>query len=64
MLCLGRKVGESIVISDNIRVTVLSVSRDGSCCRIGVDCPREIPVHREEVAAKIAADAAAKGAKP
>ena len=47
MLVFTRKVGESLVISDNIRVTVLSVNRDQ--IRIGINAPREIPVHRKEV---------------
>ncbi len=47
MLVFTRKVGESLVISDNIQVTVLSVNRDQ--IRIGISAPREIPVHRKEV---------------
>ncbi len=47
MLVFTRKVGESLVISDNIHLTVLSVSRDQ--IRIGIKAPREIPVHRKEV---------------
>lgn len=51
MLLLGRKVGESIVIADNIKITVLEVS--GNQTRIGIVAPRDIPVHREEVYHKI-----------
>ncbi len=47
MLVFTRKVGESLVISDNIQVTVLSINRDQ--IRIGIKAPREIPVHRNEV---------------
>jgi carbon storage regulator len=47
MLVLGRKENQSIIIGDNIRVTI--VGRSGSSIRIGVQAPREIPVLREEV---------------
>jgi carbon storage regulator len=47
MLVLTRKLNESIVIGDDIRVTVLSVDRDH--VRIGVEAPRSVPVHRAEV---------------
>ena len=54
MLLLTRRVGETIVIGDNIRVTVTQVR--GNTVHIGVEAPREIPVHREEVAERIAAE--------
>ena len=44
---------------DNIRVTVLDVS--GNQIRLGVTAPREVPVHREEVAERIRAEAANSG---
>jgi carbon storage regulator len=47
MLILTRKIGETIVIGDDIRVTVLDVS--GSQVRIGIAADRETPVHREEI---------------
>lgn len=47
MLVLSRKEGESIVIGDEIVVTVLEV-RSGQI-RIGIDAPRELQVHRKEV---------------
>lgn len=46
-MILSRRVAETLVIGDNIRVTVLGVK--GNQCRIGVDCDRNMPVHREEV---------------
>jgi len=47
MLILSRKVGESLIISDDMRVTVLGIK--GSQIRIGVSAPREVAVHREEI---------------
>lgn len=51
MLILTRKVGESITIGDNIKVTVLGVY--GRQVRLGVDAPIEVVVHREEIYVKI-----------
>ena len=51
MLVLTRQVGETIVISDDITVTVLGVRNGG--VRLGVEAPRSIPVHRGEVFEKI-----------
>ena len=59
MLILTRRIGETLIIRDNIRVTVLDVS--GNQIRIGVTAPREVPVHREEVAERIRAEAANSG---
>ena len=47
MLVLSRKQTESIVINDNIVVTILSVR--GNTVRLGVDAPRELPVVRSEL---------------
>lgn len=47
MLALARKKGQSIIIADNIEITVLSVK--GEQVKIGVHAPREIPVHRKEI---------------
>ena len=47
MLVLSRRVGESLVIGDNVVVTVLEVR--GDMIRIGIDAPREVKVHRSEV---------------
>ena len=48
MLVLTRRPGETLIIGEDIRVTVLEVS--GHQVRLGVTAPREVPVHREEVA--------------
>jgi carbon storage regulator len=47
MLILSRKTNESLVIGNNIWVTVLAVNRGK--VRLGVEGPREVPVHRKEV---------------
>lgn len=47
MLVLTRRPGESIVIGQNIVVTVIEIK--GGQVRIGIDAPRDIQVHREEV---------------
>lgn len=57
MLILTRKAGETIVINDNIRVTVLQVN--GGQVRIGIEAPPEIAVHRSEIHERIKAQAEA-----
>ena len=47
MLILSRKIGESIYIGDEVIVRVMEIR--GNQIRIGIDCDRNIPVHREEV---------------
>ena len=47
MLILTRRVGETLMIGDEVTVTVLGVK--GNQVRIGVDAPKEVSVHREEV---------------
>lgn len=47
MLILTRRVGETIVIDDDIRVTVLGVK--GNQLRLGIEAPTDIEVHREEI---------------
>lgn len=51
MLVLSRKKNESIVIDDNIVITVVEIR--GDKVRLGIQAPREVPVHRSEVHAAI-----------
>jgi carbon storage regulator len=51
MLILTRRVGETIAIANDIKVTVLGVW--GNQVRIGVSAPKEVAVHREEIFERI-----------
>lgn len=47
MLVLSRRIGESVVIGNDVVVTVLEVR--GDIIRLGIDAPRDVTVHRQEV---------------
>jgi|TARA_R110002110_G_scaffold229386_1_gene444852 carbon storage regulator len=61
MLVLSRKKNESVIINDNIQVTIVEVR--GDKVRLGIDAPKDISVHREEIAQKIEAKEASTAAK-
>lgn len=51
MLILTRRIGETLVIGDNTKLTILGVR--GHQVRIGIDAPKDVSVHREEIYQRI-----------
>ena len=51
MLILTRRIGESLTIGENIKITLLGIK--GNQVRIGIDAPKDVEVHREEIYDKI-----------
>jgi len=48
MLVVSRKVGQSIIVADQIKITVIEIR--GNQIRLGIEAPKEVPVQREELA--------------
>lgn len=59
MLILTRKVGETLMVGEDVTVTVMAVK--GNQVRIGINAPKEVAVHREEVYDRVKAE---KGQQP
>ena len=57
MLVLSRKVGQKIVIGNDIVVTVLG--HKGDCVKLGIEAPQEVSIHREEIHQRIQNELAA-----
>jgi carbon storage regulator len=51
MLVLSRRLGETLIIGDDIKITVLGIS--GTQVRLGIAAPKDVSVHREEVYRRI-----------
>lgn len=62
MLVLSRKIGEEIVIGDNIRVRVLSIQ--GNQVRLGFVAPRSVTIHRQELLSDPSPDAVVESPTP
>lgn len=54
MLILTRRVGETLMIGDDVSMTILGVK--GNQVRVGVNAPKEVSVHREEIYMRIQAE--------
>ena len=62
MLILTRRVGETVMIGNEVTVTVLGVK--GNQVRIGVNAPKDVAVHREEIYERIKREEDGEGASP
>ncbi len=51
MLILTRRLGESIIIEDNIKITVIDINKQQ--IKLGIDAPKHITINREEIAKKV-----------
>ena len=61
MLILTRRVGETVMIGTDVTVTVLGVK--GNQVRVGINAPKEVPVHREEIFERIRKEKEAQAAQ-
>jgi carbon storage regulator len=60
MLILTRRVGETVMIGDDVTITVLGVK--GNQVRVGINAPKSVAVHREEIYERIKREHATEGA--
>jgi carbon storage regulator len=54
MLVLSRKIGESVIIQNNIKITVLEIS--GNQIKLGFEAPDDVPIYRQEVYERIVSE--------
>jgi carbon storage regulator len=62
MLILTRRVGETVMIGDDVTITVLGVK--GNQVRVGINAPKSVAVHREEIYERIKREQQAEAEKP
>lgn len=62
MLILSRRSGESLVIGENVTVTLLSIR--GQHARIGIEAPKDVSIHRLEVYVRIKSEGSRKELRP
>ncbi len=62
MLILTRRIGESIIVGDNVTITVLGIK--GNQVRVGVNAPKDVTVHREEIYRRILQEQTTNDSKP
>ena len=62
MLILTRRVGETVMIGDDVTITVLGVK--GNQVRVGINAPKSVAVHREEIYERIKREQQAGGQRP
>ena len=53
MLILTRRIGESVVIGEDMEISFMILGIHGNQVRVGINAPKNIPVHREEIAQRI-----------